>query len=99
MVRFLLRELAQEYRSISYAVVLAYMPKKITDYDVQNFADTMLPEGIETVPRRFAISWRNKWMLRQADFVVTYVTHCWGGAFEFSKQAERLKKTIIRLGE
>ena len=30
--------------------------------------NTLLPEGIENVPPRFAISWRNKWMLERSDY-------------------------------
>jgi hypothetical protein len=91
-----LRELTPKYPHISYSVVLAYMPTKRNEYD--DYSDTMLPEGIETVPKRFAISWRNKWMLRQSDYVVTYITHSWGGAAQFAELAERKGKTIINLG-
>lgn len=58
----------------------------------------MLPEGIETVHPRFAISWRNKWMLKQSGYVVTYIIHSWGGAAQFAELAERQKKTVINLG-
>ena len=54
IVRGVLRELKNEYPQISCAVVLAYMPGKQTEYD--DYSDTMLPEGIETVRPRFAIS-------------------------------------------
>ena len=57
----------------------------------------MLPEGIEEVHPRFAISWRNKWMLRQSDYVVTYVTHSWGGAAQFAEMAARQGKKVIHL--
>jgi len=57
----------------------------------------MLPEGIETVHPRFAISWRNKWMIEQSDYVVTYITHSWGGAAQFAEKAKRQKKGIINL--
>ena len=97
MVRSVLRELAQEYVHIHYAVVLERMPGKQNEDHPEDFSDTMLPEGIETVPPRFAIVWRNKWMLRQSDYVVTYVTHSWGGAAQFVSLAERQKKTVIRL--
>jgi len=97
LVRSVLRELVQEYPQINYAVVLERMPgKQDKDYP-QDFSDTMLPEGIEDVLPRFAISWRNKWMLRQADFVVIYVTHSWGGAAQFAEMAERQRKTVIML--
>ena len=69
IVRGVLRELKKEYPQINYAVVLAYIPGKQNEYDD---SDTMLPEGIESVHPRYAISWRNNWMLRQSDYVVTY---------------------------
>ena len=61
IVLSVLRELKKEYPQINYAVVLAYMPGKQTEYD--DYSDTMLPEGIESVHPRYAISWRNNWML------------------------------------
>lgn len=94
MVRAILRELVPVYPKIQYQVVLAYMPGK---KDGSDYSDTLLPEGIEAVPRRFAISYRNQWMLRQADYVVTYVTHSWGGAAQFAELAERQGKTVIKL--
>ena len=66
IVRSVLRELKKEYHQINYAVVLAYIPGKQNEYD--NYSDTMLPEGIESVHPRYAISWRNNWMLRQSDY-------------------------------
>ena len=99
MVRALLRELTGQYPQIRYAVVLAYLPGRREEFDSRDFSDTMLPEGIEAVPRRFAISWRNKWLVRHADFVVTYITVPWGGAAQFAELAERQGKTILRLGE
>lgn len=97
MVRSVLRELAQEYAHIHYAVVLERMPSKQSEDYPEDFSDTMLPEGIEEVHPRFAIVWRNKWMLRQSDYVVTYVTHSSGGAAQFAEMAARKKKTVIRL--
>lgn len=97
MVRTQLRELEQRYPNIRYAVVLAYLPQKSSEFDPQDFSDTIFPEGIETVPKRFAISWRNRWMLKQADYVVTYVTHSWGGAAQFAEMAKRQHKIVINI--
>ena len=96
MVRRQLEELFQVY-PITYSVVLAYIPTKKSEYDY--FTNTLLPEGIETVPKRFAISYRNKWMVEQSDVVVTYVTHSFGGAAQFKTMAERQGKTVIELSE
>ena len=94
-VRSVLRESEQEYPEIHYAVVLAYLPGKKNEYE--DFSDTMLPEGIEAVHPRYAIEWRNRWMLQRADFVVTYIAHPWGGAAKFAEKAKREGKTVINL--
>ena len=73
IVRGVLRELKVEYPQINYAVVLAYMPGKQTEYD--DYSDTILPEGIESVYPRYAISWRNNWMIHRSDYLVVYITH------------------------
>ena len=97
IVRSVLREVKKEYPQINYAVVLAYMPGKHTEYD--DYSDTMLPEGIESVHPRYAISWRNNWMIQQSDYVVTYITHTWGSAYQHVAKAKRKKKVIINLVE
>ena len=97
IVRSVLKELVSLYPHINYAVVLERMPPKRDEIDTRDYSDTMLPEGIETVHPRFAISWRNKWMIKQSDYVVTYVTHSWGGAAQFAELAEKQKKTVINV--
>ena len=92
MVRRQLEDLSRTY-PIKYYVVLAYMPSKNDEPDEH----TILPEGIETVPRRFAINYRNKWMLNKSDIVVTYVTRPFGGACEFKQIAEKAQKYMIYL--
>lgn len=93
-VRAVLRELALEYPQIRYAVVLERLPR---DPDGREPSDTMLPEGIEWVHPRYAIVWRNNWMLRQSDYVVAYITHSWGGAARFAEKARRQKKILINI--
>lgn len=92
MVRSVLEELESEYWDLTYFVVLAYLPNP-SDEVIRN---SVYPEGLEKVPRRYAISWRNRWMLSKADYVVTYVEHSWGGAASFADLARRKgKKSII----
>ena len=96
MVRRQLENLSQTYL-ITYNVVLAYLPTKKSEYD--DFTNTIYPEGIETVPKRFAISYRNKWMVEQSDIVITYVARTYGGAWQFKVLAEKQGKMIIELSE
>lgn len=52
---------------------------------------------IENAPYRFAISRRNQWMVEQADVVIAYVWHSFGGAATTLRHAYRKKKNIVRL--
>ena len=94
MVRRQLEDLSQLY-TITYSVILAYLPTEKDKYD--DLTHTIYPEGLENVPKRFAISWRNKWMIQKSDVVVTYVTHNFGGAAQFKEMAERQKKYVIAI--
>lgn len=94
-VRSALRQLQEKYPNIRYAVVLAYMPGQQTEYD--DFSDTMLPEGIEEVHPRYAIDWRNRFMLRESRFVICYIHHKWGGAAKYVQVALRQGKTVVNL--
>lgn len=94
MVRRHLEDLSQTY-PITYSVVLAYLPTEKNKYD--NLTNTIYPEGLETVPKRFAIPWRNKWMIQQSDIVVTYVNHNFGGAWQFKEIAIKHSKKVIEL--
>lgn len=95
MVRSVLRELTAAYPHIRYAVVLAYLPGK--NAQAEDPCDTMYPEGLECVHPKYAISWRNNWMLTRSDFVITYITHTWGGAARFAEKAKRTGKTVRNL--
>lgn len=97
MVRSVLSELKQIYPHIRYTIVLAYMPLHGGTLEKEAYANTMLPEGIENVPKRFAIVWRNKWMLRQAEYVVAYVVHSVGKSSQFVEMAARQGKRIVRI--
>ena len=78
MAANVLQELSEIY-SIKYYIVLAYMPKK----NEISYSHTLLPEGIELVHPKYAISWRNKWMIDKSDYVVAYVRRNFGGAFKY----------------
>lgn len=69
------------------------MPKS-SDADT---ADTIVPEGIETAYPRYAIVSRNNWMIDRSDYVVAYITHPTGGAFQAVERAKKKGKTIIAI--
>lgn len=92
-----LEKLSKTYPEISISVVLAYLPTQKSEYDLYR-GYSMFPEGLEEVHPKFAIEKRNKWMIEHADYCVCYITHTWGGAFKFAKQAKRKGLHVINLG-
>ncbi len=90
-----LRELVKTNPAIKYNIVLSKMPVK----GERDFSDTIFPEELEGVYPKYAIDYRNRWMLKRSDVVVTYVRHPWGGAAKFSEMAKRLGKEVINLYE
>ena len=99
MVVRVLNDLSVRY-PISFFVVLAYLPERCSHITRSDDPDMIFPEGIETVPKRFAISYRNKWMIQQSDYVVTYVVDPVGsGAAQFKALAVKQGKRIIELAD
>lgn len=92
-----LRLLKEKHPYITYNVVLAYMPGAREEWSAYEPMETFYPEGLESVHPRYAISWRNKWMIQESDVVVTYITHSWGGAAQFAELAERKHKRVINI--
>ena len=99
MVKAALLHLQKLYPHISCYIVLAYVPGEKGEFGIKEDMPTIFPDGLETVPRRFAISHRNKWMVNQAEYVVCYIERSWGGAVQFVKMAKRKGKKVINLNE
>lgn len=81
------------YTDFEYHVVLAYLP----NVGETSEHPTKFPEGIEKTPKRYAIDFRNRWMIDKADTIVTYLTHGWGGAAKFVALAKRKNLRIINI--
>ena len=93
MVYSVLRELKEVYPNIRYTVVLAYMPDS---YIKEVYGeDTLFLDDMESVPKRFAISIRNDWMIQHSDYAVCYVHKITGGAAKFREKAERKGLKVI----
>ena len=77
--------------TVQAVLVIPYLNRK---YDETGYNYTLFPP-LESVPPRYAISKRNEWMVAQADIVIAYVTHGWGGAAKTLKYAQAKKKVIF----
>lgn len=92
-----LRCMKAKYPHINYNVVLAYLPVEKGEYTPYEYGETMLPEGIESIHPRYAISWRNKWMVNESDMVICHITHSWGGAAKYVDMTKKKGKRVINL--
>lgn len=63
----------------------------------ENYYDYIIYPEIEDKPKRFAISYRNRYMVEKADLVVSYITHSFGGAYSTYKYAKSKGKEIFNL--
>ena len=72
--------------------------RKNPDIEIQRYDEIVYP-GLEQIPPRFAISHRNRWMVEQADAVIAFVSHEWGGAYKMLFYAKRKGRRILNLAQ
>ena len=82
-----------KHKSIVSVLVLPYLEHR---YNKELYDETVYPD-IESVPKRYAISARNKWMVDVSDVIVSFVDHDWGGAAKTLEYAKKRGKRIICL--
>ena len=87
---------------VSLIFITPYMTveyqKNHLDYQKKRYDDIIYPEIEDKLPR-FAITYRNRWMVEQADYVVCGINHDWGGAYKTYQHAKRKKKHIFNVTE
>ena len=76
-------------------MTLDFQKKYLNDYVKQY--DGIIYPNIEDKPMRFAITYRNRFMIEKSDFVIVYVEHSWGGAYSAYKYALKKGKQIYNL--
>ena len=80
--------------------VTPYINKWLKNREVYlnvEYDEIVYPE-IENVPLKFAISKRNEWMIKNADYILLYVTSDFGGAYNALKYAKAHKKLYYNFG-
>lgn len=91
-----IREISEIY-DISYKVILSYIP---TSYNF--FAkdpNSIYPDELTFVHKKFAIDYRNNYLVDKSDYFITYITHSHGGAAKFAYKAKRKCKTVINIAD
>jgi len=96
MASDILDEIKKRYPKISVFRILAYVPGK--KY-IEDKYPTILPEGVELVPPRYAITHRNRWIVQESDYIIAYVQTSYGGAYDALKYARHKGKQTVNLAE
>ena len=89
-----LDELKSDWPDMERFLILPYPDKQV---DTSLYDGTLYPP-LENVPKRFAISRRNKWMVENSSVMVACVDHDWGGAAKTLEHAVKKGLQIINIG-
>ena len=90
-----LRLLKVDYPHILYSVVIPYLTSKENEYYSED--ETVFPGILDTCPEKFSIDRRNKWMIKESDYVVCYIKYDFSRSAQYMEMAKRRKKTVINL--
>ena len=97
------KEAKEKYPDITLNLVLPYHPAERPMENPFGFDGTYYPEGLENVPRRFAIVRANKRMVDTSDWLVCYVRHGASNSRNLLEYARRREKKeqihIVNLAE
>ena len=88
------------YPQVRLYRVLAYLPAAGAGETPPGFTGTVYPEGLESVPRRYAILRANRAMADRCDFLVAYAPYETGNArriLDYARRRGRIR--IIELKE
>lgn len=100
---FFAKKCAKQYQQIhtnaKIVFITPYLNKWLEnrkEYFEKEYDEIFYPE-LENVPLKYAISKRNEWMIRQADYVFVYVKTHFGGAYNALLYAAKHNKPYFNL--
>lgn len=96
----------KKYKEAHPNITLIFVTLYLTlEYQVNHLSnlsekyDSILYPQIEDKPLRFAIVYRNRYMVDAADLVIAFVSHSTGGAYATLKYAEKKRKRVFNIAE
>lgn len=95
------KEYKKSHPDAKICVITPYLGKWLDDrreYFEENYDEIIYPD-IEEAPLKFAISKRNTWMVKNADYVIAFVRTHYGGAYQALLHAHHQKKPYTNLYE
>lgn len=84
----------QQHPEVRLTMLLPYHPAERKVILPSGFDGSLYPQGMENVPRRFAIARANRWMVEYCTHLVAYVTHPASNAEKVVERGRRLAKNV-----
>lgn len=72
------------------------MEKSEYEQCIKNF-ELIVPEGIENVPKRYAMSYRNNWMIKECDIAVVYYLYSGTNTQKYVDELLRKGKSVVNI--
>ena len=96
------RVLQRKYPDIKLILIKPYFSNELNtnkEYYEYTYDGVVIPDVVAGVHPKSAIKKRNRWMVENSDFIVTYVFKDYGVAYDAKKYAEKLGKKVISVIE
>lgn len=95
LVQAILKDISAQ-TNIRYSIIISHINEQALS-DAQNA--TVFPEGLETVPPKYAIAKRNAWLIENSSMVIAYAIHTHSNCHSWIEKAKRKGLQIINLAD
>ena len=92
MAGLAVKQIKEQHPQISLRLLLPYHPAERPIDPPDGYDGTYYPEGMEKVPKRYAIVRANKLMIDASDWLVAYVCHGASNTRKLLDYAQRRKR-------
>lgn len=103
-VHRVLTKMKKKYSFIKVFLVLDSL-EPIKNEDEREYLESLkkfeflLPDGIENVPRRYRMSYRNKWMIKECDYAIIYYLYPGTNTQRHLISLTKAHKNVINVAE
>ena len=95
-VAYCVKEAKLKVDNIRNCLVIPYLTQSLQE-QYNGYFDEIIYPPMVNVPAKYAIIRRNEWMVDQADLLIAYVTHGWGGAARTLQYAKKKNVPVLTI--
>ncbi len=92
------RRKKRAHSGIELVLVCPYLTQELNQNKIwyeQSYDSILIPSELAGIHYKAAIRARNRWLADHADYVVSYLCHSYGGAYDAVRYAEKRGKPIL----